>query len=69
MKKSELRQLIREALEKTALEDGATNLDVESAQLMADQIMAMAKMMDLEDEHNYVQNHVKIISDTINKEK
>ena len=58
------------AIEKNAIQkESATDLDVESAQLIADQIMAMAKMMDLEDEHNYVQNHVKIISDTINKKK
>ena len=53
--------------EKTALENGATELDVEAAQLMADQIMEMARMMGLENDHNYVQNHVKIISDAINR--
>ena len=57
------------ALEKNVLKTGGNELDIETAQIIADQIMAMAKMMDLEDEHNYVQNHVKIISDTINKKK
>jgi len=49
------------ALEKTALEDGATNLDVEAAQLLADQIMEMAKMMGLDREHMYIQGHVEKI--------
>ena len=57
------------ALEKNVLKTGGNELDIETAQIIADQIMAMARMMDLEDEHNYVQNHVKIISDTINKKK
>ena len=57
------------ALEKNVLKTGGNELDIEIAQIIADQIMAMARMMDLEDEHNYVQNHVKIISDTINKKK
>ena len=56
------------ALEKTALEDGATNLDVESAQLMADQIMEMAKMMNLESEHQYVQGHVEKIKGAVKGE-
>jgi hypothetical protein len=55
------------ALEKNVLNTGGNELDIETAQIIADQIMAMAKMMDLEEEHNYVQNHVKIISDTVNK--
>ena len=55
------------ALEKNVLKTGGNELDIETAQIIADQIMAMAKMMDLEEEHNYVQNHVKIISDTVNK--
>ena len=52
----------------TALEDGATNLDVESAQLMADQIMEMAKMMNLESEHQYVQGHVEKIKGAVKGE-
>ena len=56
------------ALEKTALENGATNLDVESAQLMADQIMAMAKMMGLEREHMYVQGHVEKVKGAVKGE-
>ena len=56
------------ALEKTALENGATELDVEAAQLMADQIMEMAKMMDLESEHQYVQGHVEKVKGAIKGE-
>ena len=56
------------ALEKTALEDGATELDVEAAQLMADQIMEMAKMMDLESEHQYVQGHVEKVKGAVKGE-
>ena len=43
----------------------ATDLDVESAQLIADQIMAMAGMMGLEAEHQYVQGHVDKIKEFI----
>ena len=56
------------ALEKTALENGATELDVEAAQLMADQIMEMAKMMDLESEHQYVQGHVEKVKGAVKGE-
>ena len=56
------------ALEKTALEDGATELDVEAAQLMADQIMEMAKMMGLESEHQYVQGHVEKVKGAVKGE-
>ena len=56
------------ALEKTALEDGATELDVEAAQLMADQIMEMAKMMGLEAEHQYVQGHVEKVKGAVKGE-
>ena len=56
------------ALEKTALENGATELDVEAAQLMADQIMEMAKMMGLESEHQYVQGHVEKVKGAVKGE-
>ena len=55
------------ALEKNALDMGGNELDIQTAQIIADQIMEMARMMWLEDDHNYVQNHVKIISDAINR--
>ena len=55
------------ALEKNALDMGGNELDIQTAQIIADQIMEMAKMMGLEKDHNYVQNHVKIISDAINR--
>ena len=53
------------ALEMTALEDGATEADLDAAQLIADQIMAMAEMMGLEKEHNYIQGHVDKIEGAI----
>ena len=53
------------SLEKNALKRGANALDVETAQLLADQIMAMAKMMNLESEHQYVQGHVDRIKEVI----
>ena len=55
------------AMEKNAIEMGGNELDIQSAQIIADQIMEMAKMMGLEKEHDYVQNHVNIIRDSINK--
>ena len=55
------------ALEKNALDMGGNELDIQTAQIIADQIMEMATMMGLENDHNYVQNHVKIISDAINR--
>ena len=54
---------------KNAIEMGGNELDIQSAQIIADQIMEMAKMMGLEKEHDYVQNHVNIIRDSINKKK
>ena len=54
------------AIEKNAMQkESATDLDVESAQLIADQIMAMAGMMGLEAEHQYVQGHVDKIKEFI----
>jgi len=55
------------AMEKEALENGASDLDVETAQILADQIMAMAKMMGLEKEHSYVQGHVEKIKGTLSE--
>ena len=54
------------AIEKNAMQkESATDLDVESAQLIADEIMAMAGMMGLEAEHQYVQGHVDKIKEFI----
>ena len=54
------------AIEKNAMQkESATDLDVESAQLIADQIMAMASMMGLKAEHQYVQGHVDKIKEFI----
>jgi len=53
------------AMEKAALADGASETDVFAAQLVADQIMEMAKMMGLEKEHGYVQGHVDKIKGAI----
>lgn len=46
------------ALEMRALEHGAVEADVDAAELIADQIMSMARMLGLEEEHNYIQGHV-----------
>ena len=40
------------ALEKNALNMGGNELDIQTAQIIADQIMEMAKMMGLENDHN-----------------
>ena len=54
------------AIEKNAMQkESATDLDVESAQLIADQIMAMASMMGLKAEHQYVQGHVDKIKEFV----
>ena len=52
------------ALEKHILNDTETGADegyLVIAQNLADQIMSMAKMMGLEDEHSYIDMHVKVI--------
>jgi len=49
------------ALEMRVLENGAVEADVDAAELIADQIMVMARMLGLEEEHNYIQGHVYII--------
>ena len=46
------------ALEMRVLENGAVEADVDAAELIADQIMVMARMLGLEEEHNYIQGHV-----------
>lgn len=56
------------ALEKNALENGSNDLDVETAELLAEQIMAMAKMMGLDKEHMYIQGHVDKIKDALGGE-
>lgn len=46
------------AMEEMALDRGATTADLFAAETIAAQIMEMAKMMGLEEEHNYIQGHV-----------
>ena len=46
------------AMEEMALDRGATTADLFAAETVAAQIMEMAKMMGLEEEHNYIQGHV-----------
>lgn len=53
------------ALEMRALEHGAVEADVDAAELIADQIMAMAAMLGLEKEHNYIQGHVDKIKGAV----
>lgn len=53
------------AIEKEVLEDGGESVDVYVAQTLADQIMAMADMMDLSKEHSYIQGHVDKIESTV----
>ena len=52
-------------LEEKALQDGATEDDVMMAQNIADQIMAMAEMMGLAEEHGYIQGHVDKIKGAV----
>jgi hypothetical protein len=52
-------------MEEKALQGEATEDDVMMAQNLADQIMEMAKMMGLEDEHGYIQGHVDKIKGAI----
>src|SRR6056300_1834359 len=46
------------AMEEMALERGATEADVFAAEAVANQIMGMAEMMGLAQEHSYIQGHV-----------
>ena len=46
------------AMEEMALDRGATEADLFAAETVAAQITDMAKMMGLEEEHNYIQGHV-----------
>ena len=55
------------AMEKSALESGATEAEVFAAQSIADQIMAMAAMMGLDKEHSYIQGHVEKIKGALNE--
>jgi hypothetical protein len=59
------------ALEKHILNDEESGTDegyMVMAQNLADQIMSMAKMMGLEDEHSYIDMHVKIIEKALKGE-
>jgi Asp-tRNA(Asn)/Glu-tRNA(Gln) amidotransferase C subunit len=53
------------AIEMRALEDGAVQADLDAAEIIADQIMAMARMMGLEKEHHYIQGHIDKIKGAI----
>ena len=53
------------AMEEEALDSGASETDLFAAELVADQIMSMAKMMGLEEEHNYIQGHVDKIKGAV----
>ena len=53
------------AMEETALDRGATEADLFAAETIADQIMEMARMMELEKEHSYIQGHVDKIKGTV----
>ena len=53
------------AIEKEAMKNGASELDAEAAQILADQIMVMAEMMGLKNEHSYVQAHANIVKDNV----
>ena len=53
------------AMEEEALDNGATEVDLFAAETIAAQIMEMAKMMGLEDEHNYIQGHVDKIKGAV----
>jgi len=52
-------------LEKHTVEEmkSATQEDVMMAENLAEQIMAMADMMNLKEEHNYIQSHVDAIKE------
>jgi len=52
-------------MEEKALQDGATEDDVMMAQNLADQIMSMAEMMGLAEEHGYIQGRVDKIEGAI----
>jgi len=56
-------------IEEKALQDGATDDDVMMAQNLADQIMSMAEMMGLAEEHGYIQGHVDKIKVAIGGSK
>lgn len=56
-------------IEEKALQDGATDDDVMMAQNLADQIMSMAEMMGLVEEHGYIQGHVDKIKGAIGGSK
>jgi hypothetical protein len=58
------------AIEKHVINDEETGSDevyMTTAQNLADQIMEMAKMMGLENEHNYIQGHVDRIASELKK--
>ena len=60
------------ALEKHILNDEESGTDegyMVMAQNLADQIMSMAKMMDLEDEHSYIDMHIKTIEKALKGEE
>lgn len=57
------------AIEENALKSGASDYDVEAAQIIADQIMDMAEMMGMAEEHGYVQGHVDKVKGAVGGEQ
>lgn len=61
------------AIEMRAQEEGAVQADLDAAEIIADQITAMAQMLGLEKEHSYIQGHVdtikSLVKDKVNEEE
>lgn len=56
-------------LEKKVLDaESSTQADVDKAQSIANQVMALAKKMDMEKEHGYIQGHVDKIKEVMSEE-
>lgn len=55
------------AIEEEALDNGATEVDLFAAETVASQIMDMARMMGLEEEHSYIQGHITKIKNALIK--
>jgi hypothetical protein len=55
------------AMEEEALDNGATEVDLFAAETVASQIMDMARMMGLEEEHSYIQGHITKIKNALIK--
>ena len=55
------------AMEERALDNGATEVDLFAEATVASQIMDMARMMGLEEEHSYIQGHITKIKNALIK--